>query len=212
MTPSSPPLNFSDHTQKLDIESVQNLVFTITNTMQSILQHHHLLKQRTFSKLKIHPHEFFDFSDHSVLSNLYWGIHTILNFTNERQIKIDECERVLQVPASLDENGTTLGVPNCYIVCCSYFYLSILEFLRGNEWQCAVHFLQAVCVSPEIVCTEFAPGVWQSFYPLFLRQSGEESEPLDDERVDGVMRWVAKRYKPWLMYYQIMSTSDSCAM
>ncbi|KAL8481497.1 hypothetical protein ACS0TY_027852 [Phlomoides rotata] len=208
-TPPSPPLNFSDHNQKLDIESVHNLVSIITHSMHNILEHHQSLKHRCFSQLKIQSQDFFEFSEHSVLSNLYWGIHNILNFDDGRETKIEECERMLQIPASLDENGVTLGISNGYIVCASCFYLSILEFLRKNEWQSAIYFLQAVSVSPKLVCTEFAPGVCRSLYPLFLRQSDGESVPLDD---DEVMRWIARRYKPWLMYYQIMSTTHFCAM
>lgn len=204
MRPNPPPLSFSDHNQKLDIQSVHKLISIINQNMHNILEDHQALKQRCFSKLKIQSQEFFEFSEHSVLSNLYWGINNILNFDD----KIDECERMLQIPASLDENGVTLGISNSYILCSAYFYLSILEFLRNNEWQSAMHFLQALSVSPKLVYTEFAPGICQSLYPLFSRQGDGESEPLDDD----VMRWIARRYKPWLMYYQIMSTSNFCAM
>ncbi|KAL0414748.1 UNVERIFIED_CONTAM: hypothetical protein Sradi_1676500 [Sesamum radiatum] len=122
---------------------------------------------------------------------------------------------MLQVPASLDENGVTLGIPNSFLVCCSYFYLCIVELLRKNEWQASMHFLQAVSVSPRLVCTELAPGIFQGLFALFIRDKVGRSfgsrrvNAVDDESmVDDVMRWIARRYKPWLMYYQIMSKGD----
>ncbi|KAL0457419.1 UNVERIFIED_CONTAM: hypothetical protein Slati_1081100 [Sesamum latifolium] len=135
--------------------------------------------------------------------------------TEDRAMRLESSEKMLQVPASLDENGVTLGIPNSFLVCCSYFYLCIVELLRKNEWQATMHFLQAVSVSPRLVCTELAPGIFQGLFALFIRDKVGRSfgsrrvNAVDDEgMVDDVMRWIARRYKPWLMYYQIMSKGD----
>lgn len=193
--------------------------------MQSILgqnQAQKALKLKCFSNLKIRSQEFFEFSDHSVLSNLYWGIHNAESASQsecveERETKLETSEKMLQIPASLDANGATLGIPNTYLVCCSYFYLSVVEFMRNNDCRAAMHFLHAVSICPRIVCNDFAPGIFHSLLPLFIRHRADKSFtyswPLDDfdeAMVDDVMRWIARRFKPWLMYYQIMSTGDFC--
>ncbi|KAK4405553.1 hypothetical protein Sango_0561800 [Sesamum angolense] len=178
------------------------------------------LKLKCTSKLKIQSQEFFEFSEHSVMSNLYWGIENTesaaqAKCTEDRAMRLESSEKMLQVPASLDENGVTLGIPNSFLVCCSYFYLCIVELLRKNEWQVSMHFLQAVSVSPRLVCTELAPGIFQRLFALFIRDkvgksfgSGRVNAADDEGMVDDVMRWMARRYKPWLMYYQIMSKGD----
>lgn len=213
-SPSPSPSDFFADNQKLDIESVRSLIAIINQHMHAILgntESHKALKLKCTSNLNIQSQEFFEFSEHSVLSNLYYGIDETeaageAKCVGERRIKLENSEKMLQVPASLDENGVTLGIANSYLICCSYFYLSIVEVMRENEWQMAMHFLQAVLVSPRLVYTEFAPGICQSLFPLFLEHKVEES--FDD--FDDVMRWIARRYKPWLMYYQIMSSVDVC--
>ncbi|KAK6161099.1 hypothetical protein DH2020_004480 [Rehmannia glutinosa] len=218
--PPPSPLHFSDENQKLDIDTIKSLVTIINQHMHAILENTEsqiALKLKCTSKLKIQSQEFFEFSEHSVLSNLYWGIENAesaaqASCLEERIMKLENSEKMLQIPASLDENGVTLGICNSYLICCSYFYLSVVELLRENEWQVAMHFLQAVLISPRIICTEFAPGIFQRLFPLFIRPKVEkllgDFDYDDDGMVDDVMRWMAKRYKPWLMYYQIMSTGD----
>ncbi|KAK4425868.1 putative E3 ubiquitin-protein ligase LIN [Sesamum alatum] len=221
--PSPAPLNFSDDNQKLELESVRELVFVINQHMNAILEDFEAqkaLKLKCTSKLKIQSQEFFEFSEHSVLSNLYWGIDNTesaarATCTEDRAMRLESSEKMLQVPASLDENGVTLGIPNSFLVCCSYFYLCIVELLRKNEWQASMHFLQAVSVSPRLVCTELAPGIFQGLFALFIGDNVGKSfgsrrvNAVDDKAmVDDVMRWMARRYKPWLMYYQIMSKGD----
>ncbi|KAK6161171.1 hypothetical protein DH2020_004552 [Rehmannia glutinosa] len=215
--PPPSPLHFSDENQKLDIDTIKSLVTIINQHMHAILENTEFqiaLKLKCTSKLKIQSQEFFEFSEHSVLSNLYWGIENAesaaqASCLEERIMKLENSEKMLQIPASLDENGVTLGICNSYLICCSYFYLSVVELLRENEWQVAMHFLQAVLISPRIICTEFAPGIFQRLFPLFIRPKVEKLlGDFDDGMVDDVMRWMAKKYKPWLMYYQIMSTGD----
>lgn len=102
---------------------------------------------------------------------------------------------MLQIPALLDEDGSTLGVGNEYIVCCTYFYLCLVRKLNGDEWQMTTHFLQCVLASPSTVRLEFAPELWRSlFRPVTT-----------DEKA----RQKARRYKDWLMYYQVVSYGEA---
>ncbi|KAL9161312.1 hypothetical protein ABFS82_07G013400 [Erythranthe guttata] len=215
--PPPPPPEFSGENQKPpDIQSVRTLVTIINHHMQTILQNTESQKALTLkctSKLKIKSQEFFEFSEHSAVSNLYWGIVNADSASqskcpNQRSIQLDDSEKMLQVPASLDENGITMGIPNSYLLCSSYFYLSVVEFLRGDTWQVALHFLQAVSVSPGLVCGEFAPGICRSLLPLLLVDISRCDDVMvgDDDVI--TMRWMARRYKPWLMYYRIMSGVD----
>ncbi|KAL3626532.1 hypothetical protein CASFOL_030081 [Castilleja foliolosa] len=221
--PSPTPFVFSDENQIIDINTIISLVSIINQHMHCILENtesQKALKTKCTSKLKFQSQEFFEFSEHSVLSNLYYGIENAESAyrarnANEKSISLEKSEKMLQIPASLDENGVTMGVSNGYLVCCSYFYLSVVEFIRKNEWQMAMHFLQAVLVEPRSVYADFAPGIYQRLFPLFMRHEFEKdngsllvSDFDEDVNVDDVMRCMARRYKPWLMYYQIMSSGD----
>ncbi|XP_042055006.1 putative E3 ubiquitin-protein ligase LIN-1 [Salvia splendens] len=201
----------------IDIAAARDLAAAIHRHMHAVLANKSL-KHKCFSKLNIQSQEFFEFSDHSVLSNLYWGVDNAeaaldSHSYEERESRLDASEKMLQIPASLDGSGATLGIPNAYLVCSSYLYLAAVEFTRAHQWRGAAHFLQAVSISPRIVCREFAPGIWRELVPLFVGESMGLSVPLDefdDGMIDDAMRWIAQRYKPWLMYYQIMSAGDSC--
>ncbi|XP_073028336.1 putative E3 ubiquitin-protein ligase LIN [Primulina eburnea] len=226
MAPIPPqiPLKFSSDNHKLDFDSVRALVTIINQHINAVLEDDEsskALKLKCTSKLKIRAQEFFEFSEHSVLSNLYWGIESIeaAAGAKDKAWRLENSERMLQVPASLDENGVTLGMENSFLVCCAYFYLSVVEGIRKNEWQVAMHFLQALLVSPRLVYTEFAPGICQDLFPLFIRQkiskpfgsrrvSPVTFQELDDEMIDEMIRWISRIYKPWLMYYHIMSRGD----
>ena len=178
------------------------------------------LKLRCTSKLRIQKQEFFEFSEQSVLSNLYWGIDSIeaaiqAQKPEERSFRLMNSEQMLQVPAMLDEEGVTATIPNCYLVCCSYFYLSVVRRLQGDEWQAALHFLQAVLVSPKLVCTEFASELCESLFPQQniprRRQKNNGSRRLEtvshitsEDEVNEAIREMARRYKEGLVYYQVM--------
>ncbi|XP_051127099.1 putative E3 ubiquitin-protein ligase LIN-1 isoform X3 [Andrographis paniculata] len=210
-TPSAPSPMDSSH--KLDLESVKTLVRILNQHLHSILDDRdaqRALKMKCNSRLKIHAQEFFEFSQHSVLSNLYWGIDGTLAATDaisdeDKATRLETSEKMLQIPASLDDHGATLGIPNNYLVCCAYFYLSVVELLRKNEWQVAVHFLHAVAISPRIIAAEFTPGIWPLVIRPMIRTSLDRFDEIDEAKIDELMKWMAKRYKPWLMYYQIMS-------
>ncbi|CAA0817506.1 Transducin/WD40 repeat-like superfamily protein [Striga hermonthica] len=228
--PSPSQLDSPADNQKLDFDTIKSLVTVINRYTHAILENteaREALKVKCTSKLKIQPQEFFEFSEHSVLSNLYWGIENaesayLARNADEKMIKLDSSEKMLQIPASLDENGVTMGISNGYLVCCSYFYLSVVEFVRRNEWQVAMHFLQAVLICPRSVRTVFAPGIYRKLLPIFVRHKFEKellcgSRPknigtlnsdFDDDDEDDVMRWMAKTYKPWFVYYQIVSSGE----
>ncbi|KZV42141.1 hypothetical protein F511_28817 [Dorcoceras hygrometricum] len=222
--PPKIPLRFSPDNHKLDFDSVRALVTILNHHISGILEDSEsikALKLTCASKLKIQAQEFFEFSEHSVLSNLYWGIESVeaAAAARDEAWRLENSERMLQVPASLDENGVTLGIENSFLVCCAYFYLSVVEGIRKNEWQVAMHFLQALLVSPRLVHAEFAPGICRDLFPLFVRHkiakpfgsrrvSAATFRELDDQMIDEMIRWISRIYKPWLMYYHIMSRVD----
>uniref|UniRef100_A0A0R0G8W7 Uncharacterized protein n=1 Tax=Glycine max TaxID=3847 RepID=A0A0R0G8W7_SOYBN len=174
------------------------------------------LKLRCTSNLRIQKQEFFEFSEQSVLSNLYWGIDSIeaaiqAQQPEERSFRLRNSEQMLQVPAMLDEEEVTATIPNRYLVCCSYFYLSVVRKLQGDEWQAALHFLQAVLVSPKLVWTEFASQLCESLFPqsgITMMQRNSSSRSLEsvssEDEMDEAIKEVARKYKEWLVYYQVM--------
>ncbi|KAK7303780.1 hypothetical protein RJT34_14696 [Clitoria ternatea] len=177
------------------------------------------LKLRCSSKLRIQKQEFFEFSEQSVLSNLYWGIDSIeaaiqTQQPEERSSRLMNAEQMLQVPAMLDEQEVTATIPNSYLVCCSYFYLSVVRKLQGDEWQTALHFLQAVLVSPKLVWAEFASELCESLFPLPnipQKQENNGSRSFEsvssltcEDEMDEAIKEMARRYKECLVYYQVM--------
>nr|GFB00978.1 putative E3 ubiquitin-protein ligase LIN-1 isoform X1 [Tanacetum cinerariifolium] len=140
-------------------------------------------------------------SEQTVLSNLYHGIQNVeLCIKSKCSQHLVTCEKMLQAPASLDENGVTAGVSNAFLVCCAYFYLCLLRKVEGDEVQVALYFLQALVVSPGLVKTELAPEVYRKVVESCI-------VPLRPELGSGVegVRWGATSYKAWLMYYQVIS-------
>ncbi|KAI4317580.1 hypothetical protein L6164_025441 [Bauhinia variegata] len=167
------------------------------------------LSWRCSSNLRIQKQEFFEFSEQSVLSNLYWGIDSVeaaiqAKLPEERSFRLRNSEQMLQVPAMLDEEQVTATIPNRFVVCCSYFYLSVVRRLQGDEWQTALHFLQAVMVSPKLVWTEFATQLCETlFYPSSISRKQQDDSAAEDE-INEAIKEMARRYKECLMYYQVM--------
>lgn len=215
-----------DH-ERLDLQSIRALVVSVNHHIHEFLANNETrksLKLRCSLKLRIQKQEFFEFSEHSVISNLYWGIESVeaairAKWPEEKTSRLKNSEQMLQVPALLDEQGTTGGISNRYIVCCSYFYLSIVRKLQRDEWQVALHFLQALMVSPRLIQTEFAPGLCEN---LFLTHSISERQNVggrsfrsvslmnsDEGKPGEAIRETAKRYKSWLMYYQVVQYGET---
>ncbi|CAD5322313.1 unnamed protein product [Arabidopsis thaliana] len=164
------------------------------------------LKQKCITLLSIdEDNTLFEFSsEHSALSNLYWGIDSIEasihpECSEEKTSRLRNSERMLQMPALLDEQGTTTsGVPNTVLISFSYFYLSIVSYLQGDSLQSTLHFLQSVLVSPEIVRTDIAPELCESiFFTPGVYKSDEE------------IREIARKYKYRATYYQVMSYGET---
>lgn len=216
--------------EKLDFESVRALATTINQHLHSLLGNSKAwksLKLKCTSKLKIHRQTAVEFSEHSVVSNLYWGIEAVdgairAKCSEERTSRLQNAEKMLQVPASLNEQGTTADIPNEYMVCCSYFYLAIVRKLQKDEWQVAFHFLQALLVSPRLVQTEFSPELCQIILNLYIAHKRKEEISgkrkkllqsasflnLDEHEINQAMGWMAREYKAWMIYYQIMSDGE----
>ncbi|KAJ6911974.1 E3 ubiquitin-protein ligase LIN-1 [Populus alba x Populus x berolinensis] len=212
-----------DH-ERPDLESIRGIVDSINEYMIGFLENvesWNSLKSQCTSMLNtIQNQKFFEFSEHSVLSNLYWGIESIeaaiqAKCPEEKTDHLRNSERLLQVPALLDEHGVTAGIQNQFLVCFSYFYLSAVKKLQNDEWQVALHYLQAMAVSPRLVRTEFAPEFCRVLFPLSNKSEIEDESSWDfgEDNTDEAIRQIARRYKHWLMYCQIMlhgETSGHC--
>ncbi|XP_021904912.1 putative E3 ubiquitin-protein ligase LIN-1 isoform X2 [Carica papaya] len=226
MSPFPALASFHDH-EKPDLNSIQELVISVNKYIVELLANTEIwnsLRIRCTSRLHIEKQEFFEFSEHSVISNLYWGIDSIENairakFSEERTCRLQNSERMLQVPALLDEHGVTAGIPNHYLVASSYFYLSMVRKLQGDQWQAALHFVQAFLVSPRFVQTEIALELCQSLFPscstseTHSKETGRRSESVlskdfNDSNCEAA-RQIARRYKYYLTYYQVMSYGET---
>ncbi|OVA00222.1 WD40 repeat [Macleaya cordata] len=227
-TVSSSANHTSDDHERLDIESVRTLVVSVNQHISEFLEDPEARKSlqlRCTSNLKIEKQEFFEFSEHSILSNLYWGILNVeaaiqAKHPEEGASRLKNTERMLQVPALLGEHGSTGGIQNRNLVCSSYFYLSLVRNLQKDEWQATLHFLQALLVCPRLVRMEFIPEIWESVFVFQIMNKnhaksgwrGLKSESLDnfcDDAIDEMTRQQARRYKDWLMYYQVMSYGET---
>ncbi|KAK6803632.1 hypothetical protein RDI58_001416 [Solanum bulbocastanum] len=213
LSSSTPPV-FSYDDDKLDLESVRKVVAVINHHITALLadtKSWKSLKLKCSSKLDVCSNRgYLEFSEQSILSNLYWGIESIeaalqAKWSQERTSRLQNSENMLQVPASLDEHGETAGIPNSYLTGYSYFYLSVVRKLQGDEWQVAMHFLQALAVSPRVLHAEIATELCRQLSVLCF-----EKEPYskDENEVYAMMVKMARRYKAWLMYYQIMSSGE----
>ncbi|KVH91984.1 Armadillo-type fold, partial [Cynara cardunculus var. scolymus] len=173
-----------------------------------------ILQAKCSRKLGLKNHHFE--SSSSVVSNLYWGIHTVeaaiqcpqgMNKAN-----LQTFENMFQAPALLNENGMTAGISNAYLVCCSYFYLALVRklLLQRDELQVALHFLQALVVSPVLVRTELAPDLYRTMLHsciLPLKPAHYFKQNHYEEAAN--VKWGAASYKAWLMYHQVISYGHS---
>uniref|UniRef100_A0A2P2NXX6 Uncharacterized protein n=1 Tax=Rhizophora mucronata TaxID=61149 RepID=A0A2P2NXX6_RHIMU len=216
-----------DHARP-DIESIRALVISINEYILELLantESWNSLKSKCTSRLSTQTHIYFEFADHSVLSNLYWGIEGIeaavqAQCPAEKATLLRNSEGMLQVPALLDEYGVTAGIRNCYLVCCAYFYLSVVKKLQDDEWQAAMHFLQALLVSPRLVQEEFELDLARSLFCSSImsvmealggsRSASDKSiRNFNEHNFDEAITQSARRYKHWLMYYQVMLHGDT---
>nr|GMD29913.1 putative E3 ubiquitin-protein ligase LIN-1 isoform X1 [Ipomoea batatas] len=214
---SSPPPwgGFLNDNEKLDLKSVRLFVTLINHHMHALLTDNKawkVFKSRCTSKLQIPPDGGEgDDEEHSVLSNLYWGLHTIeaankAKWPEEKISRLHASEKMLQIPAALDEHGVTAGIPNHQLLACSYFYLSLLWKLQEDEWQVAIHFLQALTLSPTLIHKELAPQLCKTLCRLSITPAQHKDQLHDDVAAIANM---AKRYKSWLMYYQIIDFRET---
>ncbi|GKV31484.1 hypothetical protein SLEP1_g40169 [Rubroshorea leprosula] len=206
-----------------DLESIRVLVFSVNQYIFELIANAetwNCLKLKCNSRLNIQKQEFFEFSEQAVLSNLYWGIDSIeaafqAKWPEEKTSRLSNSEKMLQVPALLDEHGVTAGISNDYLISCSYFYLSVVKSLQADQWQAALHFLQAVLVSPTHVRTEFVPELCEILFPPSVscdisEMNGRKQLQYVSVKNSGgndinkLMVQMARRYKHWLMYYQVM--------
>ncbi|XP_076924094.1 putative E3 ubiquitin-protein ligase LIN-1 [Bidens hawaiensis] len=208
-TSSSSTSSFtSNHHESIDPDLLRLLVTLINNHIGLLISNpksRKTIHAKCTSNLDILKHDSFDFTEQSVLSNLYWGIQNVEDAVESKCVKqIKVSETMLQAPASLTEPGATLGISNEYLVCCSYFYLSLLRKLHGDAMQVAVYFLQALVASPAVVRDELAPELYRALVESCI-------VPLRPDLgggFDGV-KWGAMSYKAWLMYHQVVDYGRS---
>ncbi|WOL10325.1 E3 ubiquitin-protein ligase [Canna indica] len=200
-----------DLAQRVDLDAVRRFVASVNRHFRRFLTDpaaRKALQLECGRALAVSHQAFFEFSEHSVLSNLYWGVENIevalrSRCREERAERLSACEKMLQMPALLEEEGSTAGVENRYLVCCSYFYLALARKLRGDEWQMIMHLLQSLLVSPSCFRKELAPRLWRSLFGSLKDTIG------DEEEVEEMARQHARRYKDWLMYYQVVSYGET---
>ncbi|KAM0984913.1 hypothetical protein ACFX13_012464 [Malus domestica] len=224
---SSAPMvsgSVSSHDQeRLNLKSIWGVVVSVNNFIHKLVSNaktRNSIRMRCATKFTTaQKHKFFEFSEQSVLSNFYWGIDSIEaaiqeKCLDEKAALLKKAEQMLQVPALLDEHGVTAGIHNRYLVCCSYFYLSLVRKLQEDEWQVALHFLQAVLVSPGLVQTEFAPELCERLFPSRTAKCGKQATrgrgnagsifPYVEHEEDEAIGRMARVWRDWLMYYQVM--------
>ncbi|TYK16185.1 putative E3 ubiquitin-protein ligase LIN-1 [Cucumis melo var. makuwa] len=225
-SPTQCPLPVCEN-ERLDPNSIRGLVVSINQYIHEFLSNAEVrtaVKLRCTSKLRNQRPGFLEFLEQSIISNLYWGIENIedavqTSSSEAKATRLQTAEQMLQVPALVDEHGETSGMENRYLVCCSYFYLSIVKKLQGDEWQVALHFLQSLLVSPRLVLTEFAQEFCYSLLLSFATCSRQENfrsmgfnpsvEFGEGDYGESSIRQVARKYKDWLMYYQVMSYGET---
>ncbi|KAJ0602906.1 putative [Myosin heavy-chain] kinase transcription factor WD40-like family [Helianthus annuus] len=204
MASTSSSSSSSTSSLSIDLHLLQYLVTLINNHITTLISNpksRKLLHAKCASNLN----NSFGFSEQAILSNLYWGIQNVEDAIESRNQKfVKTSERALQAPASLNENGTTGGVSNEYLVCCAYFYLCLLWKVKGDEVQVALHFLQALVVAPGVVRGELAPELYRAVVESCIAPL----RPGLGDGLDGV-KWGAASCKAWLMYYQVVSYGRS---
>ncbi|KAK9059158.1 hypothetical protein SSX86_021777 [Deinandra increscens subsp. villosa] len=210
---SSKSIHHQRNHESIDPDLLRLLVTLINNHITSLISNPNSRKTvhtKCTSNLEIHKQDYsLDFSEHfseqSVVSSLYWGIQSVEDAIESKCPRfIQTSEKMLQAPASLNENGTTAGISNAYLICCSYFYLCMLRKVQGDEIQVALHFLQAMVVSPEVVRTELAPELYRAMVESCIA-------PLRADLGVGFegVKLGATSCKAWLMYHQVVSYGRS---
>ncbi|KAK1418987.1 hypothetical protein QVD17_28141 [Tagetes erecta] len=209
---SSSPSSSTHNHQPINHNLLNLLLTSINHHINSLIstpKSLKLLQTKCTSKLNTltqhHSSILFDFSEQSILSNFYYGIHNVNDAIESKCVeKIQESVNMLQAPASLNENGLTAGISNGFLVCCSYFYLCLVSKVQGDDMQVAVHFLQALVVAPWVVRCDLVPELYRIVVESCI-------VPLGDGFGDGFegVRRGAMRYKAWLMYHQVMCYGQS---
>ncbi|CAA6654300.1 unnamed protein product [Spirodela intermedia] len=153
--PASPSI-VNHLSQRLDLDAIHGLISSVDHHVHRFISDDDAraeLQGRCTARLaaaKRRGH--FVFSEDSVLSNLYWGVENVeaavkTQAPEERRARLVSSERMLQIPAMLEEEGSTAGISNRYI---------------------------AIIVSPHFVRTEFAPGLCGNLFVPRIASGGCE--------------------------------------
>lgn len=114
-----------------------------------------------------------------------------------------------QVPALLMENGSTSGIPNSILFCVSYLYLTVVKRLQRDDWQVAMHFLQALLVEPRLILGVLAPGLCEFMFPSGVQRPVSIDECAEDQEMEEeTIKKLARGYRDQLMYYHVMPYSE----
>ncbi|XP_062179988.1 putative E3 ubiquitin-protein ligase LIN-1 isoform X2 [Phragmites australis] len=202
---------------------------TSIDSLISFLHHHlralladpaalHAARRRSLALLAPPPrhrryaHSSDEQDDAAVLAALHGAIDAFLlpaSVDGDAACCLAGVEEALQAPALLPEHGETAGLDNRGVAACAYFYLALVRSAQGDAWQSAMHFLQAVAVSPAAVAAGdvergLAPrALWEGLFDeAVLARAGGAGE-------EDAVRRAARRYKDWLMYYKVVAGAGS---
>ncbi|KAJ4775867.1 Transducin/WD40 repeat-like superfamily protein [Rhynchospora pubera] len=215
LLPSSSSFHAHFPETRPDLHSIRTLISHVNHHLTHLLSDpiaRNSLHQKFLAILSTSTSQSSDFSHHSVLSNLYYGIKSTEAATQctsfeEKTSRLADAEKLLQVPALQQEEGTSAGIDNRLMVSLAYFYLALVKKLQGDQWQMTIHFLQSVSVHPQLLRTQLAPTLWECVFSACAHGHGAAREA--GEEIDGAAKCQARRYKSWLMYYQVVSYGDA---
>lgn len=211
LVPSSSQTHFTQ--TRLDLDSIRSLISQVNHHLSDLLSDpnsRNSLQHKSCAILSNSTSQSTEFTDQSVISSLYYGIKSTeaanqCGSIEEKNSQLVDAEKMLQVPALQEEDGTSTGIENRLLVSLAYFFLALVKKLQADQWQMTLHFLQSVSVHPELVRTKLAPRLWECVFGACAPGAGRKV----GEEIDDMARCQARRYKSWLMYYQVVSSGDN---
>ncbi|CAK9276088.1 unnamed protein product [Sphagnum jensenii] len=175
MSSSPSSSSSSATTTQPDTAAVRTVMGVMGSWAMSILLNNELrqdIKSKCLERLQLKTPGFnFQYAEKAVIANLDWGIEGLesaLKTTNQeaRAARLEDSEKMLQVPALLDPKSSTTGIPNTYLSAWAHLYLALVWKLRNNDFYVATHLLEMLLIDPTYARLDFAPDLWeQLFHP-----------------------------------------------
>ncbi|CAK9232698.1 unnamed protein product [Sphagnum troendelagicum] len=175
MSSSPSSSSSSATTTQPDTAAVRTVMGVMGSWAMSILLNNELrqdIKSKCLERLQLKTPGFnFQYAEQAVIANLDWGIEGLesaVKTTNQeaRAARLEDSEKMLQVPALLDPKSSTTGIPNTYLSAWAHLYLALVWKLRNNDFYVATHLLEMLLIDPTYARLDFAPDLWeQLFHP-----------------------------------------------